>query len=159
MLQDKLNTLNKKVSNKNTKPGNCGYFGSDNMSKIHDNEIISYEVDLKNQKIIIHTENPYSELIKNADIIFSDVLAHFFKTELSGSIIFDIDKYDIIQFLKDNSDLLKTEKNYGWPIDYNTIEELTERLLKDQYSYYVISSSYGLNGWVLAKSYVITLES
>lgn len=128
-------------------------FGSDNVSKIHDNEIISYEVDLRNRKIIIHTEYHDSTLIKNTDVIFYDVLVHSFRTELSGSIIFDIDKYEIIQFLKDNSELLKKEKNYCWPMDYNTIEELTERL--DQYSYYVISSSYGLSGWVLAKSYEI----
>jgi hypothetical protein len=44
-------------------------------------------------------------------------------------------------------------------MDYDTEKELTERLLKDQYSYYVISSSYGLNGWVLAKSYEITSDN
>lgn len=126
------------------------------MSKVHDNEIISYEVDLRNRKIIIHTE--YRDLMvgKNADVIFHGVLAHSFQTELSGSIIFDIDKYEITQFLKDNIDLLKKEKNYCWPIDYNTVEELTEKLVRDQYSYYVISSSYGLHGWVLSKGYEIT---
>lgn len=126
------------------------------MSKVHDNEIMSYEVDLKNHQIIVHTQYQKSALIKNTDIVFHNVLVHFFQNELSGSIIFDIEKYDIIRFLKNNSDLLKKQKNYCWPMAYDTEEELTEKLLEGQYSYYVISSSYGLNGWILAKSYEIT---
>lgn len=126
------------------------------MVRIHDNEIVSYEVDLKNHQIILHTQYKDSGSIKNTDIIFHDVLVHFFQNELSGSIIFDIEKSDITLFLKNNSDLLKKQKNYCWPMPYRTEEELTEGLLKGQYSYYVISSSYGLNGWILAKSYEIT---
>jgi hypothetical protein len=129
------------------------------VSKVHDNEIVSYKVDLKNHKIIVHTQYQESALVKDIDIIFHDVLVHLFQNELSGSIIFDIEKYEIGQFLKNNSELLKKKKNYCWPMDYDTEKELTERLLKDQYSYYVISSSYGLNGWVLAKSYEITSDN
>ncbi|WP_252250315.1 hypothetical protein [Clostridium sp. ZBS13] len=125
------------------------------MFNIHDNEIVSYKVDLKNQKITIHTEDNDLKLIKSTDIIFSDVLAHFFENQLNGSVIFDIGEYNINQFVNENSELLEKQKNYCWPIDYNTIEELTEKLLKDKYCYYVISSSYGLSGWVLAKNYEI----
>lgn len=123
------------------------------MVKIHDYEITSYEVDLKNQKINIHAECNDSTLISKTIIIFVDVLAHFFENQLNGSIIFDIEKYEIVQFIKDNIDLLKKQKNYCWPMDYNTDQELIEKLCKEQYSYYVISSSYGLNGWILAKNY------
>lgn len=40
-------------------------------------------------------------------------------------------------------------------MDYSTINELEEKLMREQYEYFVISSSYGLNGWVLAKKYEI----
>jgi hypothetical protein len=123
------------------------------VPKIHDNEIISYEVHLKNQKIIIHTEYHELKVVKSTKIVFSDVLVHFFENELSGSIIFDIKEYSLNQFFKDNNELLEKQKNYCWPMDYNTIKELTGILLKEQFSYYVISSSYGLSGWVLAKNY------
>jgi len=125
------------------------------VSIIHDSEIISYVVDLKSRKIIMHTEHHVSTLVKNIDIIFSDVLVHSFNNELSGSIIFDIDKYDITKFMEDNRGLLEKQKNYCWPMYYDTTEELTNKLLQEQYSYYVISSSYGLSGWILAKSYQI----
>ncbi|MBD7911526.1 hypothetical protein [Clostridium cibarium] len=123
------------------------------MSNIHDNEIISYKVNLKNQKIIIYTEYQKRKITKKTDVIFYDVLVHFFENELPGSTILDIDEHNINQFIRDNSKLLEQRKDSCWPIDYNTIEELTRELLKEQYSYYIISSSYGLNGWVLAKSY------
>ncbi|MTI49248.1 MAG: hypothetical protein FH761_15555 [Firmicutes bacterium] len=70
-----------------------------------------------------------------------------------GSIIFDIEKYSIDYFIKNNSDLLEKHKSYSWPMNYDTIEELREKLVREEYSYYVISSSYGLNGWILAKNY------
>ncbi|MCT4542102.1 MAG: hypothetical protein N4A63_01025 [Vallitalea sp.] len=123
------------------------------MSRVHDNEIISYEVDFENRKIIMHTQYQGSDLLENIDIVFSDVLVHMFENQLEGSIIFSIEKHELFQFIKDNSDLLKKQKDYCWPMYYNTIEELEERLFKDQYSYYVISSSYGLSGWVIAKNY------
>lgn len=119
------------------------------MSKIHDNEISSYIVNLKEQQIILYMEHQN----KNTNIIFSNVLVHFFENELSGSILLDIEKYSINQFIKDNCRLLEQRKNYCWPIDYDTIEQLSEELQKEQYYYYVISSSYGLNGWILAKKY------
>lgn len=124
------------------------------MSNIHDNEIISYEIDLKHHKIIIHTIQYRNST--PTEVVFCDVLAHMFETQLEGSIILDIQKYELSHFVKNNRDLLEKQKNYGWPMDYNTVEELTERLLKEQYVYYVVSSSYGLSGWVLAKKYEIT---
>lgn len=120
------------------------------MLEVHDNEIISYEVNLKDQRIIIHSIYQY---LVHIDIVFYNVLAHLFENHLKGSIILSIDRKKINQFTEDNIDLLKKQKNYCWPMDYDTIEELEERLLEQQYVYYIISSSYGLYGWVLAKNY------
>ncbi len=122
------------------------------MINIHDNEILSYEIDFKNQKIVIHTESTFEE---NADIFFTDVLTHFFETQIKHNIIFDIEKYELFQFIEDNRDLLISQKKYGWPTDYDTIEELAEKLQKEQYFYYIICSSLGLCGWVLAKNYEV----
>ncbi|WP_327195502.1 hypothetical protein [Paenibacillus alvei] len=125
------------------------------MSLVHDNEIISYEVNLKKNRIVLYTEYENSNIIENTKIYFYDVLAHFFETQLPGSIIFDIDNYDIHHFIEDNKEILEEQKNYGWPMDYSTINELEEKLMREQYEYFAISSSYGLNGWVLAKKYEI----
>lgn len=152
---DKLDRLCDRIKGKSPTGRSYHDFGSDNLLNIHDNEIMSYEVDLKKNQIILHTQYKEAGVIRNTNIFFYDVLVHFFQNELSGSILFDIEKYDVNLFIKRNSDLLKKKKNYCWPMSYNTEDELAERLIADQYCYYAISSSYGLNGWVLAKRYDI----
>lgn len=123
------------------------------MLSVHDNEILSYEVDFQKRKITLKTtcENNSSVTI----IEFIDVLTHLFDTQLQGSIIFDINKLEVNQFAKHNKELLEKQKNYGWPMYYETIEGLLEHLQNEKYNYYVISSSFGLNGWIISKKYKI----
>ncbi|KGE18428.1 hypothetical protein [Paenibacillus wynnii] len=124
--------------------------------RVHDNEIIAYKVDLKNSKLYLYTEYDDAVHIKQEiDIVFSDVLAHYFECELSGSIILDISNYEIDEFFEDQGNLMLLErhKNNCWPMYYGTIEELKNRLRSDKYLYFIIYSSYGLNGWIIAKDY------
>ena len=45
---------------------------------------------------------------------------------------------------------------FCWPIDYNTEQELIDFLITNKYKYIEINSSYGMFGWVIAKSYEIS---
>ena len=38
-----------------------------------------------------------------------------------------------------------------WPLMYSSVEELEEMLQESDSRYYVLYSSYGMNGWVLAE--------
>ncbi|MGG3510130.1 hypothetical protein ABES58_32260 [Paenibacillus lautus] len=118
------------------------------MTSVHDYEVISYEVNLRDHFIIIITE--YNEI--EVKIEFIDVMAHLFEDHLHGSILLDIDTYDIDGFIEGNLEILERHKPYCWPTYYNTLGELREKLIREQYEYYVISSSLGFNGWVLAKN-------
>ncbi|WP_426451952.1 hypothetical protein ACP26L_07700 [Paenibacillus sp. S-38] len=123
------------------------------MISIHDNEITSYQVDLKNHRIIVYTEAPSnSELV---EVSFEGVLAHRFEAQLEGSIILDIQEYGLKGFFEDNKELLEKQKDYCWPLHYDSIDELSVRLTTEGYLYYVIYSSYGLNGWIVAKQYAV----
>ncbi|KOP67207.1 hypothetical protein AMS62_19595 [Bacillus sp. FJAT-18019] len=122
------------------------------MTSVHDNEVISYEVNLKNKHIVINTENRE----KTVKIRFSNVMAHLFEDHLYGSILLDIENYEIDEFIKGSKDLFEKHKPYCWPVNYESIDELKELLYKEQYKCYIISSSYGFNGWVLAKEMSIT---
>lgn len=124
------------------------------MLNIHDNEIVSYEVDLQKSRITFQTLGSNEDSVITT-IEFTDVLAHMFETQLQGSIIFDISTFEVSRFLKHNKELLEKQKNYGWPMHYEKIEDLLEHLQNEKYKYYVISASYGLNGWVIAKEYKI----
>lgn len=128
---------------------------SEFMISVHDNTIISYQVNLEKEEIRIHT---LTESGDNVYIIFSGVLAHFFETQISNSIIFNIDEDPLPNFFKENKKLLEQQKNYCWPICYDDIKELEETLIKGNYFYYNICASLGLTGWVLAKKLEI-LES
>jgi len=129
------------------------------MSWVHDNEIISYEVNLKNDKIVVHTFYEKDNQTEFTDIIFEGVISHLFEHPLKGSIILDIQDYNIQLFLKENKELLAKNKNHGWPLMYNDIEELERKLSQEHFKYIVIYSSYGLNGWVLAKDYKIDVKA
>ncbi|NEU60407.1 hypothetical protein [Paenibacillus sp. ALJ109b] len=121
------------------------------MPSVHDNIILGYEVDLEYERIRMRTRSYHSDLSEDTDILFSDVLAHSFDTPLQGSIIFDIDEVGLDCFISYNRDLLEKGKGQGWPIMYETDEELETKLIEGEYLYLVITSSYGLSGWVLAK--------
>lgn len=124
------------------------------MLNIHDNEIVSYEVNFQKSRITMHTKDGKrdSVIIK---IEFNDVLAHVFETQLRGSIILDISTLDVSLFLKHNKELLEKKKDYAWPMYYEKIEDLLDHFQNEKYNYYVISASYGLNGWVIAKEYKV----
>ncbi|WP_018752711.1 hypothetical protein [Paenibacillus sanguinis] len=74
------------------------------MLSIHDNEIVSYEVDIRKSTIKIQTLDG-DEL--TTTIEFTDVLAHVFETQLQGSIIFDISTFEVSRFLENNKELLE----------------------------------------------------
>ncbi|MES9666268.1 hypothetical protein [Bacillus nitratireducens] len=118
------------------------------MISVHDNIIISYQVNLENEEIRMHTRTGSG---KDVYVFFSGVLAHFFETEQHGSVIFDIEKSRLLYFFKENEKLLEEKKDYVWPMRYKDIKELEDILINEKYFYYRISSSYGLSGWVLAK--------
>ncbi|WNR45381.1 hypothetical protein [Paenibacillus roseipurpureus] len=80
---------------------------------------------------------------------------HFFEHQLKGSIILDIYESDIPKFIKENSELLRQHESYGWPVMYDSIDEMEQILIEGGYKYIILMSSYGLNGWVLAKNFEI----
>lgn len=129
---------------------------------VHDGDIKKYEVDFekKELKLFFNIESPYvPELRKNnkkAIIIFSGLLTHVFEYEYHQNILSDIFKYDIETFINENKELLKESRNYCWPLTFEDIDDLKDKLLKQKYNYYVIESSNGLDGWVLAKD--VTIE-
>ena len=120
------------------------------MFDLHDNEILSYEIDLSNERISIKTLNTSNE---NVDLIFKNVLGYHFENEMKNSIILDIGKYSSINsFIKDYKELLEQRRDYVWPIQYDELAELEEKLISESYSCYFVTPSLGLEGWVLAKS-------
>lgn len=114
---------------------------------VHDNEILTYTVDFENKEITMKTINRKREIIF---VKFKDVLVHYFEMAMPNSIIFDIDEYEGKEVIKENRELLKNTKDFCWPVGYENESDLIKNL--EGYKYYIINSSSGLTGWVLAKS-------
>ncbi|TFJ76077.1 hypothetical protein [Carnobacterium maltaromaticum] len=77
--------------------------------KMHDYEVISYEINLKNEKIKLIAQLPGAK--NQAYLKFDGVLAHYFENELSGSIILDVVEETLTNFLSYNKNLLDERKN------------------------------------------------
>ena len=121
--------------------------------KMHDNYIVGYNVDVEKKNIVIKMYNNTKE--KQSEILFSEVLTHSFKCMIDYNIIFDIEEREISAFCIDNQEELKKLEGYCWPIDYQTEKELIAFLKNNGYKYIRVNSSYGMFGWILAKSYEI----
>ncbi len=120
---------------------------------MHDDYLVSYSVDLVKKDVIIQTYNNTEK--RQRRIYFSEVLTHFFRCINDYNIILGIDECDIYSFVKDNQEEFKKMEGYCWPVDYNTEMELIDFLITNKYKYIKINSSYGMFGWIIAKSYEI----
>ena len=117
---------------------------------VHDAKITAYYVDINANKIKMETDG-------GKTIEFFDVMTHRFECILECNIIFDISEHEIANFIKDNAEIIKKLKNYCWPVVYDNENELAAFLEKNGYKYITVTSSYGLNGFVLAKGYKIVV--
>ncbi|WP_430883309.1 hypothetical protein [Fusibacter sp. JL216-2] len=61
-------------------------------------------------------------------------------------------EYNISKFIDLNYELILSQSVYCWPMNFNNLDELRDRLIEEEMKYFVISSSYGLNGWVVSKT-------
>ena len=120
---------------------------------MHDDCIVAYNVNLEEKVVVIQTYNNTKK--KQRKISFSEVLTHSFKCIIDYNIIFDIQECEISIFFSDNQEELIRMKDYGWPIVYQTKQELIDFLITNEYKYIKINSSYGMEGWILAKFYEI----
>ena len=123
---------------------------------MHDDCIVAYNVNLEEGYIVIQTYN--NDRKKQGKLKFLEVLTHSFKCIINYNIIYDIQECEIEVFFRENKEELIKMKGYCWPINYKTEKELMEFLKTNEYKYIKIYSSYGMFGWILAKSYEIETE-
>ena len=121
---------------------------------MHDDYIVEYSVNISGKKLVIQTYNNNEK--KERKIFFYDVLTHSFKCVLNYNQILDISECEIGSFIVENKLELKELEGYCWPINYQNEEELKTFLIANDYKYIKLNSSYGLFGWILAKSYQIS---
>ena len=85
-------------------------------------------------------------------------LAHWFKNVIQDNILFGMDEITVDGFFEQYKDLLDGTIPYGFPACCG-IEELRERMDREHIRVFVIDSSLGLCGFVLAKEVELQCQS
>jgi hypothetical protein len=124
-------------------------------SSVHDNIVYAYVVNCEQRQLTLHTAYRDREPHEFTDLIFREVVAHFFENVLSNNILFDVEESGVASVVHAQAAIFKESWRWGWPpIEYNgDLAVLTATLQAQQVRAYSISSSYGLSGWILAGSY------
>lgn len=123
---------------------------------VHDNFLVSYEVLCELREIRLHTEYRDGLLdgpFECTDVVFRGVFAYHFQQDTQTNIIFDIEEASVTDILKESQALLAAGRPHGWPqIEGSPKPNLEVYLSVNDVCGFEISSSCGLDGWVLAQS-------
>ena len=120
----------------------------DEYSHVHDNIILSYQVDIGNKELKIITEYPDKEEVT---ITFTGLATHRFEYVTYHNIIACIWQVSTDFFVEENRDLLEKYLRYGAPIVAENCDKLKEYLSNNGLKVFEIGASMGLSGFVMAK--------
>lgn len=121
---------------------------------VHDNYLVSYEVRCERREIRLHTEfRDRGEPFEYTDVVFTGVCAYHFHQDCFTNIIFDIDETAPETIYSDHRAEFEAGRMYGWPGDWGKTEDAALAYFREHgVQGYALQSSYGMDGWILAKS-------
>ena len=102
-----------------------------------------------NQPDTLHMDTQ-TESGEKVSVHFTGLLAHWFENVIQDNILFGMDEITVDVFFEQYKDLLGGTISYGFPACCS-IEELRKRMEREHIRVFVIDSSLGLCGFVLAQ--------
>jgi hypothetical protein len=131
---------------------NPGAFEQTPKLSVHDNNIYRYEFDSRTRNLVLRTVFTVPKPNEFTDVWFLNVWCHHLEGILGGDIICDLCEWGLDYELKQYGDLFDRLKNQiGWPpVDWNK-ETLHETVARMNLRVWHINSSYGVDGFVIAK--------
>lgn len=114
---------------------------------LHDNKVLRYCADFEAHTLHMDTQTETGEKVS---VHFTGLLAHWFENVVQDNILFGMDEITLDGFFEQYKDLLGGTISYGFPACCS-IEELRERMDREHIRVFVIDSSLGLRGFVLAQ--------
>jgi hypothetical protein len=126
------------------------------LPSFHDDYLISYEVDCEARYIRIRVREWEPEG-RTRTVVFNGVEGYQFNHDAFGNIVFSLEPVPIEEFISDfGSEVAESYRLAGapgpWAADLgSTYEVLTAKGVRA----FVLSSSYGLSGWILAREATI----
>lgn len=120
---------------------------------IHDNIVTAYTVSCETREIVLHTEFRDQEPNEKTDVTFRGVEAYHIIGDNMESVLTDVNECSIDRILVEFSSEFEDGVKYAWPGPWNESRKACrEYLEKHECKAWIIYSSYGMGGFVIAKS-------
>jgi hypothetical protein len=121
---------------------------------IHDNLLVSYEVQCEERTITLRTEyRVENKPTEFTNVVFEGVQGYHFENDAFGNIIFDVAEVSVKWFLTEyGAEISELYRMAGSPGPWAaSLVSAPEYLREHGIRAFIMSSSLGLSGWVLAK--------
>ncbi len=125
------------------------------FDNLHDNRVLRCCADFEAHTLHMDTRTEAGEKVS---VRFTGLLAHWFENVVQDNILFGMDEITVDGFFEQYKDLLGRTISYGFPACCS-IEELRKRMEREHIRVFVIDSSLGLCGFVLAKEVELQCQS
>lgn len=121
---------------------------------IHDNRVVSYEVDADRRRIVLHTRFEEREPKESTDLVFEGVLAYHLENDNFSNILLGVYEIPVAQLVERERSRFEEGFQYAWPGPWNVSPQASiDHLQSKGARAFEIQSAYGLAGWVVAESY------
>jgi hypothetical protein len=126
---------------------------------VHDNVLVSYEVQCEGRRIVLHTEFREVKPPERVDVVFVGVEGYHFEDDAFGNIVFGVETVPLEDLVaRHRTEIEAAHRNTGWP--WAADLEAAPGLLRAMgVRGFELSASLGLSGWVLARTAVIVPEA
>ncbi len=122
------------------------------MRSVHDNHVVGYSVDPVARRILLHTRSDAARA-EETDVIFDGVLAYHFQGDNFATVLFSVDEESLESTVESARDLFIRGVEHMWPGPWNESPEIALRYLRSEGAKaFRVSASYGMTGWVIARS-------
>jgi hypothetical protein len=118
---------------------------------VHDNIVTGYTVLCNRKELVICTEFRERQTYEKTNIVFRGVEAYFLTGDNMQSILFDVTECTIEHILNQYSSEFISGAEYDWPGPWNeSIDSCRRYFFEHQCKGWLINSSYGISGFVVA---------
>ena len=121
---------------------------------VHDSEVVAYSVDSRTEELVLALAPGTGSASSEFRLLFHGVLAHQFACPQLPSIVLDLTEVPVEDLIgREWANLAEGYRQCGWPGPWAA--SLEGAVAHCQYTgvrAYELEQSYGMSGWVLARS-------
>ena len=131
------------------------------FSGVHDSLLTAYSVDSEARELVLRCEPHHGSARTPFQVVFTGVEAHHFPAPQLPAILDEIGEVPMAAFLESQWGTIAAGfRTCGWPGPWGvSVQEAAAHASSHGLRAFDVSSSYGLSGWVLAKSAVMVPAS